>query len=93
MNQFDITAFTAEIGGSRYQVIAEDSSVLPVGSASVAAAKNLEREYAALQDEMNDDPALRHCDSGYAFAVELKRKHNARIWDIKRAFYPADAIF
>ena len=42
---------------------------------------------------MNDDPALRHCDSGYAFAVELKRKHNARIWDIKRAFYPADAIF
>ena len=93
MNQFDITAFTAEIGGSRYQVIAEDSSVLPVGSASVAVAKNLGREYAALQDEMSDDPALRHCDSGYAFAVELKRKHNARIWDIKRVFYPADAIF
>lgn len=93
MTQFDITAFIAEIDGSRYQVAAEDSSVLPVGSASIATAKKLEREYAALQDEMNDDSALRHCDSGYAFAVELKSKRNARIWNIKRVFYPNDAIF
>ena len=93
MKQFDIVEFTAEIDSLRYRVRARGCLVSPIKSASHYVAKNLAEEYKSIKAEMSSDPGLRHCDSGYAFASELKKRYKAKIWDIKMKFYPEDAVF
>lgn len=93
MNPFDIKEFTAEIDGQCYFVTSKNFSVTPIRSASADMANGLSQIYEMLYGEMMSDPGLRHCDSGYAFAKKLKERYKAKIWNLKRSFYPSGTVF
>lgn len=91
--EFDITGFVAEIDGQSYKVKAKGFSVVPIDKDPSRVAEELRLRYMMLNDEMQFNSGLRHCDSGYAFARMLKDEYGARIWNIKRHFYPAGVVF
>lgn len=89
---FDITAFTADFHGERYRFSAERATVTALDPRNADTAKRFAEEYATMAGMMRSDPGLRHCDSGHAFAVELKRQ-GAKVWQLKMRHYPKDTIF
>jgi hypothetical protein len=91
--EFDITGFIAEINGQSYKVKAKGFSVVLIDKDSSRVAEELRLRYMMLNDEIQFNSGLRHCDSGYAFARMLKDEYGARIWNIKRYFYPTRVVF
>ena len=93
MQPFDVVRFEAAIGCDRFTFDAERADVVALGDAPQAMAWTLAERYAALAAEMHGDPALRHCDTGRAFARELKAGFGAKIWRLEIRRYPADVVF
>ena len=93
MRPFEVVRFEAEIGRERFAFDAERADVVALGDSPQTLAWTLAAEYRAMADEMRNDPGLRHADSGYAFAMELKRGRGARIWGMRRRTCPAGAVF
>ena len=93
MRPFDVVRFEAEIGRDRFAFDAERADMVALGDSAQMLARTLAAEYRAMADEMQNDPGLRHCDSGHAFANELKRRRGAKIWKLELRFYPADVVF